>query len=230
MAQTKEGAIIIAAKKANLSVDEYKIKSEKEKKCCKCKVWKPKEKFNTDNSRWDKLTSKCHDCIRVKEKKCWKGRVSTFKGKHHTKENKRKASERMKAKGAKSPMEGKNHTLESRKKMSETKRINTKRGKYSHSYKHGQSVEIRGIRFSSEYKRWRYDVFSRDNFTCQDCGDNKGGNLNAHHKKPFSEYPELRFDIDNGITLCEIYHDKKHFKKDSIRNKIKVKKGIPLKF
>ena len=55
-------------------------------------------------------------------------------------------------------------------------------------------------------------VFERDNFKCQVCGK-VGGELNAHHIKEFSEYPELRFEVDNGITLCVNCHKKIHGKK-----------------
>ena len=59
---------------------------------------------------------------------------------------------------------------------------------------------------SVEYQRWRKSVFRRDNYTCQNCGDSKGGNLQADHIKPRYWYPELTFSIDNGRTLCKDCH------------------------
>lgn len=74
------------------------------------------------------------------------------------------------------------------------------------------------IRHSIEYKLWVRAVFERDNYTCIWCG-RKGNQLNADHIQEFSLYPELRFCIDNGRTLCKECHKKRH--KKSVGNLIK---------
>ena len=56
-----------------------------------------------------------------------------------------------------------------------------------------------------EYVNWRQAVFTRDDYTCQLCGE-RGGKLNADHIKPYSLYPHLRLDLDNGQTLCVLCH------------------------
>ena len=62
-----------------------------------------------------------------------------------------------------------------------------------------------------EYKKWRKDVFARDCYTCQDCGV-KGVYIHAHHIKEWAKFPELRYDLNNGVTLCETCHKKRHKK------------------
>ena len=83
------------------------------------------------------------------------------------------------------------------------------------------------VRNSSEYKRWRSDVFKRDYWTCQTCQRKGGGiRVQAHHKKPFAQImgenhitaiwevqkcQEL-WDVSNGVTLCEECHRLAHGK------------------
>ena len=83
----------------------------------------------------------------------------------------------------------------------------------------GKSTEIMKIRKSIEYRLWREAVFARDNWTCQKCGI-KGGKLHSHHIQNFAQYPEIRFAIDNGITLCEGCHSNFH-KRYGIKNNTK---------
>lgn len=63
----------------------------------------------------------------------------------------------------------------------------------------------------AELKEWSYAVKSRDNYTCQECfGSNMKKRLCAHHIKPKETFPELAFDVDNGLTLCNPCHSRLH--------------------
>lgn len=68
----------------------------------------------------------------------------------------------------------------------------------------------KAIRVSSTLHKWSLAVRERDGFMCRKCGSRE--KLNAHHIKPFADFPELRFDINNGITLWEDCHKKEHKK------------------
>lgn len=80
------------------------------------------------------------------------------------------------------------------------------RGENNRFWKGGINGENDTLRHRNEYRSWRTLVYKRDNYICQCCGV-VGGRLNAHHIYPFSEHKELRYLVDNGITLCEDCHD-----------------------
>ena len=63
-------------------------------------------------------------------------------------------------------------------------------------------------RRSSKYKDWKKQVLIRDNYTCKGCGSKE--NLVVHHIEKFSQNKQLRFDINNGITLCQKCHREVH--------------------
>lgn len=61
-----------------------------------------------------------------------------------------------------------------------------------------------------EYSEWRRLVFKRDNYICQVCKDDQGGNLTAHHLNGYHWDKTGRTDVNNGVTLCEPCHKKFH--------------------
>lgn len=137
-----------------------------------------------------------------------------FAGKKHTPE----AKEKMRQAKLANPIrywlgkDGHIPSEDTRKKMREASIKNgnkppVRRGPESNLWRGGITPVNKLIRGSSEYKNWRTSVFERDEYTCVICGQ-VGGTLNADHIKPFLHFPELRFDIDNGRTLCHVCHTK----------------------
>ena len=61
---------------------------------------------------------------------------------------------------------------------------------------------------SVKYKEWRQKVYERDGYKCIKCGSKE--KINAHHIYSYKYYPEKRYDLENGITLCEKCHTKLH--------------------
>ena len=86
-------------------------------------------------------------------------------------------------------------------------------GKKNPNYNSSKTNQEREYgRLLEGYTPWRDKVYKRDKYTCQCCGDAKGGKLNAHHLDAYCWCKEKRVDIDNGITLCNSCH--KQFHKD----------------
>ncbi len=160
------------------------MKERPKKNCLNCGVIMIKP-LNFGRTKWDKKKYCCRGCS-----------AKHYKRKPHTEEFKKSVS---------SIHKGKVLSLETRKKMSLCQL-----GEKNNNWKGGVSPKHKLIRMSMEYKLWREAVLKRDNYTCIWCGRSRGWSkkekkqvkIQADHIKPFAYYPELRFAIDNGRTLC----------------------------
>lgn len=106
-------------------------------------------------------------------------------------------------------------TEEWRQKMSDAKRKSGRWSKEDNPNWKGGIAGVKNERNNGRMTWWRKSVKRRDNYICQKCGiDGKipCGSchrkpvLHADHIKPWSDYPELRYEISNGRTLCEDCH------------------------
>lgn len=78
-------------------------------------------------------------------------------------------------------------------------------GESNINYKSGTS-HIDCVRDVAKISKWRRSVFQKDKYVCQNCGYDKGKIIQAHHVKPYAEFPEHRYDVENGVTLCKPCH------------------------
>lgn len=168
-----------------------------------------------------------------------KGKPGFMTGKKHSDESKLKMSLAKKGKPGHKMTQEQREALSKRlkgrvfskewlKKMSESHR-GQKVGKDNPMWKGGTSTLSMIIRKNWKYRQWRDDVFTRDSFTCQECGDKSGNgraiHLEAHHchkefAKILEEYKintleqalecEELWSINNGRTLCRKCHKKAH--------------------
>lgn len=65
------------------------------------------------------------------------------------------------------------------------------------------------LRNDSAYRAWRDDVWKRDNRKCRIADNSCNGRIEAHHILGWKDYPELRYQLNNGITLCHAHHPRK---------------------
>lgn len=150
---------------------------------------------------------------RIKNSIAHKGKVSPTKGKKLSPEH----IEKLRI----------SHIGQKQSKESIEKRANSNRGKKrSLQFRMNQSLSKMGSKnpswrggisylnnrmspdITDKHRKWRKAVFERDNYTCQECGI-KGGKLCADHIKPYALFPDLRWILENGQTLCRKCHAEK---------------------
>jgi len=119
--------------------------------------------------------------------------------------------------GVVNPFSGKQHSLETRTLLSE-KAIGRpglsgkknpmygKRGEKHHNWRGGKTPAYLQGRQTAEYVAWRNAVIARDGKQCRLCG--RTDRYHAHHLLPYTKYPELAFDVHNGMILCPTCHNK----------------------
>jgi len=167
-----------------------------------------------------------------------------YQHKLHTEETKRKMSETRTGKPSHPQSE------EARKKISEAnkgkipyimtetirkKKSELNKGDKCNFWKGGITSINLIIRMGIDFRLWREAVFARDNWTCQRC-KKRGKRLCSHHIQNFSQFPELRFAIDNGITFCRECHvlfhkiyGRQNNNKEQLKNYLIKKAKIPIK-
>lgn len=137
----------------------------------------------------------------------------------HTEETKRKISEVQKGRwvGNKSPVwkGGKARCIGCAILLSDYKirRCLSCRGKHYSGEKHwswkGENCKKQEERNNSLYKNWVSRIKKRDRWTCKINNQDCSGYCEVHHILSWSAYPELRYEVNNGITLCQGHHPRK---------------------
>ena len=159
----------------------------------------------------DEISKKISDAL--------KGRVSPMKGRKHSEKSKKQTSGALKKAWKRQPWNiGVKKSEETKRKMSENNAcywLNKKRSEetkkkisFAHLAKNGGIPKKRQMRNDSAYQSWVKQVKKRDK-QCQLKNESCEGYLIVHHILGWSEYPNLRYELTNGITLCQAHHPRK---------------------
>jgi len=105
-------------------------------------------------------------------------------------------------------LEGKHWKLsqETKEKMSKSKEGNLNHNWIEDRNKLKVSVKKH---LDTQYKYWMLEVKKRDSWKCRLLNSDCKGRLESHHIFNWVDFPELRYVITNGITLCAFHHPKK---------------------
>ena len=147
------------------------------------------------------------------KEKIRQSRIGVSWGKH-TEETKRRISESEKGKTVSSETRKKISVAVLGRKISEETKIKMSKARkgekgYQWIKDRTQLVQSEKKHLDGRYKEWMKSVKDRDNWKCKIADKNCKGKLEAHHILRWSEFPELRYEVNNGITLCHFHHPRK---------------------
>lgn len=69
-----------------------------------------------------------------------------------------------------------------------------------------RSIVLRNKRNDPIYQQWVKKIKKRDKNTCIVKHKSCSGYNIVHHIKGWAQYPKLRYEVNNGITLCQAHH------------------------
>lgn len=136
------------------------------------------------------------------------GSLGFWYGKKRSKETNEKISKSLKGRKSSMSEEGKKIASEKISKLFRGKPKPNQSGEKHYRWKGGVTPINEKIRRSIEYKNWHKAVMERDGYVCVIGGKKHGNKVHADHIKPFAYFPELRFELSNGRTLCVECHRK----------------------
>lgn len=173
-----------------------------------------------------KIEYKCNECSKIfidwsiyKKKFCSRSCAARFQGKYNNPakfpgvgdkiSKTKKGINVFKNKGIPHPMLGKKHSDITKKKISQIN-LGMRTGEEHWRYISDRTkLASRNVRNDVLYKEWRKNVQTRDDNECKISNQDCMGKIEVHHILGWKSHPELRYQINNGITLCHAHHPKK---------------------
>ena len=128
----------------------------------------------------------------------------TEKTKQKMKEKKKNISEGTREKLSKAHLNMKKPWVAIRVSKTNKKRV----GKNHPRWVNG-NYKKRQERNDSAYQNWVRQCKKRDNYKCRIRNEDCKGYLEVHHILSWRDFPELRYEIKNGVTLCQFHHPRK---------------------
>ncbi|MDK0569621.1 HNH endonuclease signature motif containing protein [Clostridium perfringens] len=176
-------------------VNMFRFKNNKDFYCSeKCKNMGYSKKYSGKNShKYSRITVNCSIC----NKEITRNKYEINKPKYNF------CSFECKAKGIKKFYSGENSPMYGRERLE-------LRGEKNPNYNPNKTREQRQKdRKLLENTNWIKDILKRDKYICKCCGK-KGNNMVAHHLDGYNWCKEKRYDIHNGVTLCQKCHKEFH--------------------